>query len=80
MLITWLVVLVIVLGILVVVLEANTSNAIVQAVSDAAKFLVGPFESIFSFDNAKTETAVNYGLAAVVYFIIGSLIAGLLRR
>ncbi|HLM25883.1 MAG TPA: hypothetical protein VK304_02835 [Thermoleophilaceae bacterium] len=80
MLITWLVVAVIVIAILLVVLGANESNTIVQAVQDAAKFLVGPFETIFSFSNHKTEVAVNYGLAAAVYFIVGSLIARLLRR
>ncbi len=30
--------------------------------------------------NRKVEVAVNYGLAALVYFIVGSLIARLLRR
>jgi hypothetical protein len=80
MLVTWVVVGLIVLGILLVVLGANESNALVKAVLDAAKFLVGPFKNIFSLSNAKTEIAVNYGLAAAVYFIVGSLIARLLRR
>ena len=80
MLITWIVVALIVATILLVVLGANESNTIVSAIHDAGKFLVGPFENIFSLKNAKVEVAVNYGLAAVVYFIIGSVIARLLRR
>jgi uncharacterized membrane protein len=80
MLITAVIVGLIVLAILLTVLEANESNTIVQAIQDAANFFVGPFESIFSLSNSKVEVAVNYGLAAVVYFIIGSLIARLLRR
>jgi NADH:ubiquinone oxidoreductase subunit 3 (subunit A) len=80
MLITTAIVVLIVLAILLVVLGANESNSIVQAIQDAANFLVGPFESIFNLSNRKAEVAVNYGLAALVYFIIGSLIARLLRR
>jgi hypothetical protein len=80
MLVTSIVVGLIVLGIVLVVLSANDSNTIVQAIEDAAKFLVGPFKDIFSLSNRKAEVAVNYGLAALVYLIIGNLIARLLRR
>ena len=80
MLVTSIVVGLIVLGIVLVVLGANDSNTIVQAIEDAAKFLVGPFKDIFSLSNRKVEVAVNYGLAALVYLIIGNLIARLLRR
>ena len=79
-LITAIVVGLIVIGILLVVLEANKSNDIVKALLDAAKFLVGPFEDVFKPDDPKVKVAVNYGLAAVVYAIIGGLIAKLLRR
>lgn len=71
---------IIVLGILFVVLEANKSNSIVSAINDAAKTLVGPFDGIFSLKDKKLETAVNWGIALVVYFIVGRLIASLLRR
>jgi hypothetical protein len=80
MLITTAIVVLIVVAILLVVLGANESNSIVQAIQDAANFFVGPFESIFNMSNRKAEVAVNYGLAALVYFIVGSLIARLLRR
>lgn len=80
MLITTAIVVLIVLAILLVVLGANESNSIVQAIQDVANFFVGPFESIFNLSNRKAEVAVNYGLAALVYFIVGSLIARLLRR
>lgn len=80
MLITSLVVGLIVLGIVLVVLGANKDNVLVGAVLDAANFLVGPFENIFDLSRRKIEVAVNYGLAALVYFILGSLIARLLRR
>ena len=80
MLIAWLVVAVIVAAILLVVFEANRDNSIVDAVLEAGRFLAGPFKDMFSLDNRKTEVAVNYGLAALVYLVIAGLIARLLRR
>jgi hypothetical protein len=72
--------LIIVAGILLVVLEANTGNGIVSAVLDAARWLVGPFEGLFTVDDRKVEVAVNWGLAAVVYYAVGHLIAKLIAR
>jgi hypothetical protein len=80
MLVAGLVAAVIVLGIVLVLLEANRSNAIVDAVLDVAKFLVGPFDDIFTLDTHKATVGVNWGVAAAVYFLAGSLIARLLRR
>ncbi len=79
-LVTGVVVTIIVAGILLVVLDANMSNTIVSNVNDAAKWLVGPFKDVFSLSNPKTEVAVNWGLAAVVYAIAGGIIASLLAR
>jgi hypothetical protein len=72
--------LVLVAGILLVVLEANRSNDIVQVVRDAAAFLAGPFEGLFTLDSAKAERAVNWGIAAVVWYALGRLIARFLVR
>ncbi len=67
-------------GILLVVLKANSSNSIVKFIHDIAKFLVGPFKDVFSLKDPKLMVAVNWGLALVIYFIVGRLIASLLRR
>ena len=72
--------LVLVLGIVLVVLEANRSNDIVQVVRDAAAFLAGPFDGLFTLDDNKAEKAVNWGIAAVVWYALGRLIARLLLR
>jgi hypothetical protein len=72
--------LVLILGIVLVVLEANRSNDIVQAVRDAASFLAGPFDGLFTLDSNKAEKAVNWGIAAVVWYAIGRLIARMLIR
>jgi hypothetical protein len=70
---------IIALGILFIVFDANSSNDIVSTVDDAARALVGPFDDMFSFDNAKTAVAVNWGIAALVYLIAGALIARLIE-
>jgi hypothetical protein len=61
-------------------LDANMDNVIVRDIHNAANFLVGPFKNVFSPKGHKTDIAVNWGLAAVVYLLVGSLIAGLLVR
>jgi len=68
-------VLILVAGIVLVLLKANATNTIVSDVHDAARWLAGPFDGIFSFHNARVALAVNWGLAAVVYLIVGGLIA-----
>ena len=70
----------IVLGILFALLEANPRNGIVAAINDIGRALVGPFEDVFTRRKPKEEIAINWGIAAVVYLVIGSLIAALLGR
>ncbi len=72
--------LILVAGIALVALEANRSNDLVQVVRDAAAFLAGPFNGLFTLDNNKVEKAVNWGLAAIVWYALGRLIARLLMR
>ncbi len=79
-LIVGVVVLVIVVGIVLVVLDANATNGIASAFHDAGRWLVGPFDGLFSFDSAKVAIAVNWGIAAVIYLAIAALIVRLLRR
>jgi hypothetical protein len=77
-LITALVVGVIVVGIVLHLLGANGGNAVVSAIYDVAGWLVTPFKSVFSVHGQKAHIAVNWGLAAIVYAIVGGLIARLL--
>jgi hypothetical protein len=71
---------VIVVGIILRVVSANPHNAIVSDIHDAGNWLVGPFHNVFSVKDAKLEMGLNWGLAALVYLAVGSLIAGLLAR
>ncbi|MEA2436199.1 MAG: hypothetical protein QOF65_755 [Thermoleophilaceae bacterium] len=68
----------IVVGIVLHLLDAHASNAVVGFVYDVAGWLVTPFKNVFSPGGAKANIAVNWGLAAVVYAIVGGLIARLL--
>ena len=52
----------------------------VEAVRDAARFLAGPFDGLFTLDSNKAEKAVNWGIAAVVWYAVARLIARLLLR
>ena len=61
-------------------LEANRDNGIVDFFVNVGEFLVEPFDNVFDLERRKVEVAVNWGLAAIVYSIIGGLIAKLLRR
>lgn len=79
-LITTVVVAIIVAAILLRVLDANAGNAVVKAVHDAGRALVGPFRTVFTEHDPKASIALNWGLAALVYLIAGSLIAGALAR
>jgi len=72
------IVLIIVAGILLVLLKANPANSIVSQVHDWAHSLAGPFDGIFSFHSARVAIAVNWGIAAVVYLLVGGLIGRLL--
>lgn len=79
-LVTTLVVLVIVAAIVLRLLSANPGNSIVHDIHQAGSFLAGPFKNVFSIHNPKTNMAVNWGLAALVYLVVGHLIASLIAR
>lgn len=72
-------------GALLIALNANEQNSIVQFVLDGADLLDGPFSrenGIFTFDGKDAETKsalVNWGLAAVVYLIIGKILDRIIR-
>jgi hypothetical protein len=74
------------LGAVLVVLRDNVNeqNAIVEFVIDVADTISGPFSrdgGIFDFsgENAAAKNAlVNWGIAAIVYLVLGRLLAGLI--
>jgi hypothetical protein len=79
-LIVSLAVLVIAAAIVLRVASANPGNVIVRDIHDVAKVLVGPFKDVFSIKNPKASLAANWGLAAVVWLIVGGFVARLIAR
>ena len=78
--------LVLALGALLVALKANADNQLVQFIKESASAVdLGVFDRgdgvlKFDGDNAATKNAlVNWGLAAVVWLIIGRILDRLIR-
>lgn len=79
-LVATIVVLIIVAAIVLRLIGANPGNAIVHDIHSVGATLAGPFKNVFTIKNPKTSMVVNWGLAAVVYLLVGHLIARLLAR
>ncbi|MGH3497274.1 MAG: hypothetical protein ACRDP1_07415 [Nocardioidaceae bacterium] len=80
--------LVLAVGALLTALDANQKNDIVRFIHDLAKSVSGPFGDIFTFTtkhggkeirDLKKDVLVNWGLAAIVYLIIGKIVAKIIR-
>lgn len=66
---------VIVIGIVFVVLDVSTRADVVESITDAARWLAGPFHGLFNLDSEKGQTALNWGLAALAYFALSRFLA-----
>lgn len=69
-----------VLHILFVVLHANQSNDFVSFIYSTAKVFVLGLGDVFTPSDATAGVVLNYGLAALVYLVIGQLVIKMLRR
>jgi hypothetical protein len=74
------VVLVLLAGIALVLLKANRTNDIVEAIRDAADWLATPFNDMFELDSRRGTIAVNWAVAAVVYYAVSRILAHVTRR
>lgn len=80
-LVTGLVALVLVIAIVLHLVSANGSNSVVNALNDAGRWLAGPFRGAFAIHgHPKGTLALNWGIATVVYLIVGGVIASLIAR
>lgn len=78
--VTGLVVATFVLHILFTVFEANQGNEFVSFVYGSAQVLVLGLGDVFTPDDAVLGVVLNYGLAALIYLVIGTYVIKLLRR
>ncbi len=76
-LIAGIVALILALGIAFVVFKASPSNTIVSHVHDWAHWLATPFNGLFHLHGARGTTALNWGIALVVYLVVGHVIASI---
>ncbi|MBW5485140.1 hypothetical protein [Streptomyces bambusae] len=72
--------LIIAVWIVMYLLDANRSNEVVQWFHDAATWLAGWSYDLFSFGREWIQVVVGYGLAAVVYLLVGHGLANWLAR
>jgi hypothetical protein len=62
--------------------DANASNSIVEGVHEGANFFAGSFSGLISFGghHPKRAITVDWGIALVVYLLVGALLSGLIYR
>lgn len=72
---------VIAIGIALVCLDAKESNDVVSVWLDVSRWLTNPFHGIFDLEQGKEhlQTAINWGIAALAYWLAAMLIARVMR-
>ncbi|HTY97336.1 MAG TPA: hypothetical protein VMB91_09875 [Solirubrobacteraceae bacterium] len=71
-----LIALLIALAILLADVGANPSNGVVKGLHESANFFAGSFTGMLGFSgHPKQAISVNWGIAAVVYLIVGAIVA-----
>ncbi len=71
--------LILLFGILLVLAGANRQNMIVDGVLNVGQFFAHPFEHMFTAHSAKQDILVNWGIGAIVYLVVGGVLARLAR-
>jgi hypothetical protein len=61
--------------------DANAHNTIVKGIHEGANFFAGAFTGLITFNgHPKREITADWGIALVVYLIVGALIARTIAR
>jgi hypothetical protein len=61
--------------------DANSRNTIVKGIHEGANFFAGAFTGLITFKgHAKREITVDWGIALLVYLIVGALVARSIAR
>ncbi|MEO3786539.1 hypothetical protein ABGB12_24705 [Actinocorallia sp. B10E7] len=71
---------ILVIGILLVWADANRGNELVGFILDCGEWLATPFRDVFTPDDPENAIYQNWGLAAVVYAVVGMVVSNLLAR
>ena len=61
--------------------DANASNTIVKGIHEGANFFAGSFTGLIAFNgHPKRAITIDWGIALIVYLIVGAVISGYIRR
>jgi hypothetical protein len=61
--------------------DANQRNTIVKGIHEGANFFAGAFTGLIAFNgHPKRAIAVDWGIALLVFLLVGSLIASMIAR
>jgi hypothetical protein len=71
---------IIIIGIVLVLIKANPNNDVVHFIHQIGAFFAKPFADLFPRSNPRQDILINWGIAAIVYLIVGAIIARLARR
>lgn len=71
---------ILVLEVIFVIGEANEDNGIATFVRNWSEGLAVGFENLFTPDDAKLQVLVNYGIAAIFWLVVSSIVAKIIRR
>lgn len=81
MAIAGLIALLIALAIILRDVDANGQNTIVKGIHEGANFFAGAFTGLIAFNgHPKRAITIDWGIAILVYLIVGGLIAGFIAR
>ena len=65
------------LAIAFILLPTNDDNVIVRNVLSLAENVAGPFKDVFTSKSEDRQRISNYGLAAVIYFVLSTIVGKL---
>lgn len=74
------VVIILVVRVLLTVGGANPANGITSFITTLSDPLAWGFKDLFTPGDAKLRVLVNYGIAAIFWLIVSSIVAKLIRR
>ncbi|MFG2002246.1 hypothetical protein ACGFNU_24140 [Spirillospora sp. NPDC048911] len=75
----WAAVLILVLGMLLTLGDANPGNTLVDSTLDAGRWLATPFHDAFTRSNPEHQLYLNWGIAAAVYYAMARVVSWLIR-
>jgi len=69
------------LAILLYDVDANAGNTIVKGIHEGANFFAGSFTGLITTaGHTKRELTIDWGIAAIVYLVVGAVLASLIAR